>query len=403
MGLDQLYSPKQQEVLRFAANNDFFMLINHGAKRSGKTVIDNDLFLQELRRVRRIADINGVSSPQYILAGADLSAINRNVLNELSNKYGLEFKFDKFNRFSLFGVKVCCFGHSKINDLGRIRGMTAYGAYINEATIANREVFNEIKSRCSGDGARIIMDTNPDRPGHWLKKDFIDKADQRTIAEFHWSLDDNTFLTKRYIDSIKDSTPSGMFYDRDINGAWVAANGIIYPDFKRNVHYIKASQVPPIEYHFVGVDFGWEHPGAFVLFGKGIDGKLYITRIWCKKYRSIDDWIRIGQQDIIANCGDILFYCDSARPDLIDEMCQNGIRALGARKDVVAGIGEVGTLLKTENIYVVEDCGEGFDEFDEEIDMYAWADNADAPVKEKDDVMDAMRYGAYSDKFYGNR
>ena len=399
MGLDRLYSPKQQEVLRFAANNDFFMLINHGAKRSGKTVIDNDLFLQELRRVRRIADINGVSSPQYILAGADLSAINRNVLNELSNKYGLEFKFDKFNRFSLFGVKVCCFGHSKINDLGRIRGMTAYGAYINEATISNREVFNEIKSRCSGDGARIIMDTNPDRPGHWLKKDFIDKADQRTIAEFHWSLDDNTFLSQRYIDSIKDSTPSGMFYDRDIRGAWVAANGIIYPDFNRDIHYISADAVPPMEYYFTGVDFGWEHPGAFVLFGRGIDGNLYLLKEWSAKYRAIDDWILIGK-DITRYCGDILFYCDSARPDLIQEMQTAGLRAMDARKDVIAGIAEVATMFKTKKLFIVRD---NVSLFDDEIEKYSWSDNADAPVKIDDDVMDAMRYGIFSNKFYGNR
>ena len=149
MSLNALYSPKQQEVLRFAMNNDYFMLINHGAKRSGKTVVDNDLFLHELRRVRKIADDIGVALPQYILAGPDLGAIHRNILNELTNKYGLEFQFDKFNRFKLFGVRVCCFGHSKINDLGRIRGMTSFGAYINEATVANQEVFNEIKSRCS--------------------------------------------------------------------------------------------------------------------------------------------------------------------------------------------------------------------------------------------------------------
>lgn len=402
MSLDRLYSPKQQEVLRYYANHDFFMLINHGAKRSGKTVLDNDLFLQELRRVRKIADAQRVASPQYILAGADLSSVQRNVLTELSNKYHLDFKMDKANRFTLFGVKVCCFGHSKINDLGRIRGMTAYGAYINEATVANQEVFNEIKSRCSTDGARLIMDTNPDRPGHWLKRDYIDKADQRTIAEFHWALSDNTFLTKRYVDSIKASTPSGMFTDRDIYGAWVAAAGIIYPDFDRNIHYIDASDVPAIDYYFVGVDFGWEHPGAFCLFGKGVDGKIYLLHVWCAKYRSINDWIQIAQE-INSTCGDILYYCDSARPDLIDEMTTADIRAVGARKDVVAGIGEVATLLKTRQLLIVRDCGEGFGEFDSEIEMYAWKDSADAPVKEKDDVMDAMRYGIFSDKFYGNR
>ena len=211
MSINQLYSPKQQAVLKFAMNNDYFMLINHGAKRSGKTVLDNDLFLYELLRVRRIAETLGVALPQYILAGSDLGAINRNILNELTNKYGLEFQFDRFNRFKLFGVQVCCFGHSKINDLTRIRGMTAYGAYINEATVSNQEVFNEIKSRCSGDGARLIIDTNPDSPSHWLKKDYIDNADGFTIHAEQWKLTDNTFTTERYRRSRMDTTPSGMF------------------------------------------------------------------------------------------------------------------------------------------------------------------------------------------------
>ncbi|HGM3360881.1 TPA: terminase family protein, partial [Clostridioides difficile] len=171
--IDKLYHSKQLEVLNFALNNDYFMLINYGAKRTGKTIIDNDLFLLELRRVRKIANELNIKLPQYILAGADLGALQRNVLNELTNKYDIEFKFDKHNRFILFGVQVCCFGHSKTNDLGRIRGMTSFGAYINEGTVANEEVFNEIKSRCSGEGARILVDTNPDQPEHWLKTNFV--------------------------------------------------------------------------------------------------------------------------------------------------------------------------------------------------------------------------------------
>ena len=135
--LAKLYHDKQYSVLEYALNNDYFMLINHGAKRTGKTIINNDIFLHELKRVKQIAEQEGVNDPQYILAGTDLGSLQRNVLIELTNKYNIEFKFDKFNRFKLFGVLVCCFGHSKINDLSRIRGMTAWGAYINEGTMAN--------------------------------------------------------------------------------------------------------------------------------------------------------------------------------------------------------------------------------------------------------------------------
>lgn len=399
MAIDRLYHQKQQEVLRRALHQDYFMLINHGAKRSGKTVVDNDLFLFELRRAKRNAAAAGIQNPQYILAASDLGSVHRNILNELSGKYGLEFQFDKYNRFSLFGVQVCCFGHSKINDLGRIRGMTAWGAYINEASMANEEVFDEIKDRCSGDGARLLMDTNPDRPDHWLKRDYIDRADGKIIVEYSWKLDDNTFLTDRYRDSIKASTPSGMFYDRAINGAWASADGMVYPDFDQTVHYISLSQVPvdKIVRWFVGVDFGWEHYGAFVLIGKTEDGRYYLVQEWAAQHQHIDRWVEIARS-IKAQRGDINFYCDGARPDYVQELRKTGIRAIYARKDVVAGISEVASLYKQRRLFIVQ---ENAPRFAQEIYGYVWKPGADEPVKENDDVQDAIRYAIYSDLLYG--
>lgn len=399
MAIDQLYHKKQQEVLRRALHQDYFMLINHGAKRSGKTVVDNDLFLFELRRAKRNAAAAGIQNPQYILAASDLGSVHRNILNELSGKYGLEFQFDKYNRFSLFGVQVCCFGHSKINDLGRIRGMTAWGAYINEASVANEAVFDEIKSRCSGNGARLLMDTNPDRPDHWLKRDYIDRADGKIIVEYSWKLDDNTFLTDRYRDSIKASTPSGMFYDRAINGAWASADGMVYPDFDQKVHYIPFSQVPvdKIVRWFVGVDFGWEHYGAFVLIGKTEDGRYYLVQEWAAQHQHIDRWVEIARS-IKAQRGDIHFYCDGARPDYVQELRKAGIQAIYARKDVVAGISEVASLYKQRRLFIVQ---ENAPRFAQEIYGYVWKPGADEPVKINDDVQDAVRYAIYSDLLYG--
>ncbi len=399
MSIDRIYHVKQQQVLQRAMGEDYFMLINHGAKRSGKTVLDNDLFLYELMRAKRNAFAAGVQNPQYILAAADIGSIHRNILNELTGKYGMEFHFDKFNRFMLFGVQVCCFGHSKINDLGRIRGMTAWGAYINEATVSNEEVFDEIKSRCSGDGARILLDTNPADPAHWLKRDYIDKADGKTIVQFSWKLDDNTFLSDRYRANIKASTPSGMFYDRDINGAWVSADGMVYPDFDQSVHYVSMADVPldKIVRWFVGVDFGWEHYGSFVLIGKTDDGVYYLVKEWAAQHRHIDQWVEIGLQ-IKENLGNINFYCDSARPEYIQKMRVAGLRALNARKEVMSGISEVASLYKQKRLFIVK---ENTPRFQEEIYGYVWKEGADDPVKENDDTQDAIRYGIYSDLKYG--
>ena len=389
------FHKKQIEVLNYHKSNDFFMLINSGAKRTGKTVLNNYIFLKELNRVKLIATKIGINEPQYILAGATLGSLYRNVLMELTNMFGLEFHMDKWNRFKLLGVQVCCFGHSKINDLGRIRGMTAFGAYINEGTMANEEVFNEIKSRCSGEGARILVDTNPDQPEHWLKVNYIDKSDGKIIQTFHYKLDDNTFLTDRYKDNIKAATPTGMFYDRDIEGLWVSAEGIVYKDFRKEKHYIKSKDLKDINFikYFAGVDWGYEHPGAIVVLGKDYKGDIYLLEEHSKQHEEIEYWVNIAKE-IKSRYGNISFYCDTARPEYIKRFKKENIKAKNGDKAVLAGIGEVARLIKLEKLKIVEDK---VDLFKKEIFMYAWNKTTGEPVKVWDDVLDALRYAIYTE------
>src|SRR5574344_1543072 len=207
MAIKDLYTPKQLEVLTKIWNDDFFICGLHGAKRAGKTVVNNDAFISELVRVRQIADKIGVDEPMYILAGTSSTSIQNNVLQELYNKYEFEPKYDKHGSFVFKGVKVVQVYTGSISGLKCARGFTAFGAYINEASLANETVFKEIISRCSGEGARIVWDSNPDNPNHFLKQDYID-TDDDMIIHFHFKLDDNTFLSDRYIKSIKAATPS---------------------------------------------------------------------------------------------------------------------------------------------------------------------------------------------------
>ena len=391
--LSNIYTPKQIEILKACRNTDWFMLINHGAKRSGKTQLDNDLFLSELRNVRKTADEIGIDTPQYILAGYSMGNIQDNILTELSNKYGFEFKFDKYNNFNLFGVKVVQTSHGSISGLGRIRGMTAFGAYINEASLANQEVFDEIKARCSGRNARIIADTNPDHPEHWLLKDYINSSASGIMSN-HFRLDDNTFLDARYVKQIKETTPSGMFYDRGVEGLWVSGEGVVYTDFDREKQSNTAEQVRQLRFDrvFAGVDWGWEHWGAIVVIG--VTGKrYYIIEEHAAQHRFIDDWI-LTARDIIARHGDISFYCDPARTEHVAAFQKAGIRAYLANNRVLSGIEAVATLMKNDLFRIVYDeCPR----FRDEIYKYIWKKNSGEPLKENDDVLCAIRYGIYSD------
>lgn len=391
MDLNRLYTPKQIEILKRTNTEDFFILGLHGAKRTGKTVINNDIFLRELIRVRKIADKLKIKEPMYILAGVSSKTIQNNVLQEIYNKYQLDIKFDKHNSFTLFGVKVVQAFTGTIGGLGGIRGMTAFGAYINEASLANEKVFKEIISRCSGDGARIVFDTNPDNPEHWLKKEYIDSKSDNIIS-YHFELDDNTFLSPRYIQNIKESTPSGMFYDRDIRGLWVTGEGVVYSDFDSNKHFINDVSDVEFETYIAGVDWGYSHFGSIVVFGIDKLNNWYLLEEHAKQFKEIDYWAEVAL-DIKERYGNINFYCDSARPEHVERFRRERIRAINADKSVLSGIEEVARLIKLGRFFVVSDKVKVFKK---EIYNYVWDEKTGNPVKENDDVMDSMRYAIYS-------
>lgn len=388
-----MYSERQIEVLR-KYKQGFRLMINYGAKRSGKTVIDNDLFLMELRAVRKRADAKKIREPQYILAGVSSKTIEQNILNPLRNKYGIEFKFDKHGNFTLFGVKVILAYTGSIGGLGAIRGLTSFGAYVNEATMANKYVFKEIMDRCSEDGAKIICDTNPDHPQHWLKVDYLDndKPEVRTVST-HFTLEDNKdFLGEEYINDQKAMTPSGMMYERDILGLWVSGEGMVYQDFDKKRMLV--DKVPKDLHYYAGVDWGFDHKGSIVLFGDDDKGNTYLVEEHTKKHKFIDYWIKIAQ-DMQKKYGyNLTFWADSARPDNVNEFLRAGISVRNANKARMAGIESVAKLMKLGRFFVLESAVQSFLD---EIYTYIWDENTGEPIKKNDDVMDAMRYAIYNE------
>lgn len=392
MDLTKFYTKRQLDVLHYIWNHDWFICGLHGAKRAGKTVVNNDTFVTELSRVRKIADRLGVDEPIYILAGTSSTSIQNNVLQELYNKYGFEPKYDKHGSFVFCGVKVVQVYTGSKSGLKRARGFTAFGAYVNEASLANEVVFKEIISRCSGEGARVVWDSNPDNPNHWLNRDYIGKNDGK-IIDFSFKLDDNTFLSKRYIDSIKAATPKGKFYDRDILGKWTVAEGAIYADYDSKIHVV--DELPDMRRYFAGIDWGYTHYGSIVVVGEGVDNNYYLVDGTASQFKEIDWWVEQARKltDIYGN---IPFYADSARPEHVARFDNEGFDISNANKSVIAGIELIAKLFKEQRLYVKRDFVPRF--FDE-IFQYRWKENStkDEPLKEFDDVLDSVRYALYSD------
>lgn len=401
-----LLTPRQIEIIKELGQDDWRTMINHGGVRAGKTFINNLIFLYELRRVRQIANKRGVKNPMFILAGATAKAIENNVVSELGDLFGIYPRADRFGNLYIRGVKVVLAYHGSISGLQSIRGMTAYGAYINEASLANTEVFSEILSRVSAiDNGRVLVDTNPDVPVHWLKADYIDRAmnsdsDAYTVAQHrnskiiqnHFKLDDNTALSPETRANIKASTPVGMFYDRKIKGLWVSGEGAVYADFDEKTQYIANYDSSIITTYYAGLDWGYEHAGTLLVFGDDSRGNTYLIDEISAKHREIDWWVKQAHY-VVKKYGNIRIWADSARPEHVKRFAREDFDIKNANKSVLSGIEQVAKLIKTGHFFAIK---KNVSLWHDEIYQYSWNERTGEPLKVNDHTMDAMRYAIYN-------
>ena len=206
-------------------------------------------------------------------------------------------------------------------------------------------------------------------------------------------MDDNTFLSERYRNNIKESTPSGMFYDRDIKGLWVSAEGVVYRDFDASKHYIQSKDLPPLSNFYCGVDWGYEHWGSIVVIGETDDGTVYLIEEHATQFEEIDYWVDVAK-GIQERYGlRVPFYCDSARPEHVARFVREKINAKNAHKARLSGVEEVAKRFKQDKLFI---CQDRVMKFRDEIYQYIWDKKKGEPIKEYDDVLDSVRYAIYT-------
>ncbi len=385
-----LLTRKQNQVLQSYLHDDWRVLILSGAVRAGKTYISDWIFLMEIRRVAEMAEKRNDPHPIVILAGYSSNSIYTNVIASIESEFGIELKTDRHGHYHFRQVDIVPVYTGNKRGVGAIRGATAYSAYIDEGSLADQSVFQEILQRCSVRGSRIIVTTNPGNPNHFLKADYIDKAanaDAR-INAFNFTIDDNTFLPAEYVKALKAQTPNGMYYDRSILGLWVTGEGAIYRDFDERK--MAVDSVPNNLKYTAGIDWGYNHPCSITVFGEDEEGKFYLVEEHTESYKEIDYWTKVAHNLQKKYGKNIPFYADTARPEHIDHFKHAGINCLYGWKSVVSGIEIVAELMKTNRFFVLKGHTQ---KFMEEIYNYQWDDKAeDKPVKEMDHVMDSMRY-----------
>lgn len=286
---------KQWEVIHYFNQEQPQHLILEGAVRSGKTYADMLLWYSH---------VFGFEPPgkDFILTGYTIGSIERNIIAPFSAILDKSITLDQFGRFDMGPHKVNCFGTDKENSFKPMQGMTAHGWFGNEVTTHHSNSIMEAFQRCSGAGFHIFWETNPDHPYHPIKIDHIDKSGLRhkdgqlKIKSFHFELEDNETLTPEYIENVKRTTPQGMWYDRRIKGLWVAAEGVIYEGFHRDIHGCDPFPIPDDWRRVRGIDFGTVHPFVMLWGAVDPDGRLYIYREYYKTNTLIENHVKAIQE-----------------------------------------------------------------------------------------------------------
>lgn len=362
-----------------------------GAVRSAKTISMMVKFLNV---------IQNAPSGTILLAGVSKESVYQNVLKDLFETIGE--KAYKYNA----GTGALRIGNRDIRVVGakdegtekQIRGATFAAAYIDEATICNKTFILQVFNRCSIEGAKIFMTTNPDSPYNWLYKDYIINEERMDMVDlWTFTLHDNAALSDEYKEFISKAY-TGVFYRRNILGEWCNSEGRVYSQFDDTIHIV--DELPDyFEEYVVGADWGTRNPTFFVLMGKSND-TWYIIKEYCHSGRETEVQLTPDQyaKKFLEWIEDIYvskIYMDPSAVSLITAFNNIGYYNVDkANNAVIEGIQRVSELLNNEKLLVHRSC----ERLIEEFNMYSWDEKAsqssgkDVPLKVFDHGLDAVRY-----------
>ena len=324
------FSVKQQKLMNWwrpglvSAENDY--VIADGAIRSGKTIAMIIGFLTWSQTM-----FHGES---FILAGKTMGALKKNVVRpmlQILEAWGWAYTYIRSGtdaRIEIGDNTYYLYGANTEAAQDALQGLTAAGAYLDEAALFPQSFIDQAIGRCSVDGWKVWMNCNPEGPHAYIKEEFINKTKEKRVYRLHFVMDDNLTLSPKRKEAYHCSWPKGsVFYKRFILGLWVAADGLIYQQFADNVNdYLinrKWLEENEIMYAVIGVDFGGTKSAhSFTLTGytKGYKQVVVLDEYYCKKrinpkqlQDDFIDFVRRAQTKYKVYEA----YCDSAEQTLI--------------------------------------------------------------------------------------
>lgn len=386
-----------------------FGIILDGSVRSGKSLPGSVSFVKWA--FHTFPD----GGEEFFIAGKTIFTVTRNIVKPLmkvASYLGMKIELKKADNLVLITNKsgaqhsFYLFGGHNEASQDLIQGLTSSGGFFDEAPLMPQSFVDMAISRLSVDGATAWFTSNPLNPGHWFKKDFIDRASEKGLLYLHLTMDDNESLSDRVKARYK-SLFTGVFYKRYILGLWCAAEGLIYPEFsdREDLAFDWDGKTEAYGQMFVACDYGVQNAQVYLLFA------------WHKERRRFEilkEWYHSGRESEVQMT-DAEYYHHlvefvgnlPVKDIIVDPSATSFIavirkahrfRVFNAKNDVNPGISYTASLFHIGKLAIARGCEHTI----EEIGGYVWDEKKairtgeEVPVKIGDHTMDAMRYGCFT-------
>lgn len=362
--LDKTLDAFDREDIRF--------IIHQGGSRSGKTYsLMQMMIIYCLTHPGKLVSIIRKTFPtlrstvmrEFFDLLKELELYDKKCHNKTNNIY----EFSNGSKVEFFGA-----------DNGqKLRGRKRDVLWLNESNELNFDEFTQLNMRTT---EKLVFDFNPSDNFHWLY-DLIERENATLIKSTYL---DNPFLPKDQANEIANLINIDESYYRIYAlGEKGVAKTTIY------THWRYYEKLPEIKETIYGLDFGHNHPTALVEVNITDDGDCYVREIIYKSHLTVTDLLNLIKDSGISKNKEII--CDSARPEIIEDIRRIGYNAKGAIKNVKEGIDSV----KSVPLFIHKESSNLI----KEINSYKWKTNGeivlDEPVKLWDDAVDALRYSIH--------
>jgi len=238
----------------------------------------------------------------------------------------------------------------------------------------------------------LWLTTTTDKPGSFLFNELENPKTRNPESKiYRWSIFDNPFLPKAYIDSMVQSHTGGLA-ERFIYGRFASVGAGSFA-FDSAVHVQERLDFKSLSITY-GVDFGWTNPSAIIVEGFDGDGRLWVLDEYYKAQSSAED-LMVALDEFRRKYGSGPVYCDKSEPESIAKFKrglpekeisgfqaepyphkrEDGLRDLGARF-VKVGDGRPRFFISSRCVNAISEL------LDYKIE-----------IKERDHAVDAIRYG----------